>query len=202
MEKRRLSKLINNEMGNKDFLVKRSLALKAITLLVILGYCLNTFCCPVKTSSSMNQRSNQLGTNAEIIEELFVDDERIQITTGFYYRNSVVRINLTVLPKSNASVELFTSEELASRYSPALQNVTLAPGESFSKEHTFVYGELTEIVYACQCTTDSNATILWIYEVLHSARPIGLDFPFIVSSLLLSSLVIAVVSKRKQKGKK
>jgi len=189
--------LLKIEKDKKHFHIKRLFILRTVILIGILGICLNVLSCSVNIASSRNQREYQLETNTEIVEEFFVDVERIQLESGTYYRNSIVRINLTVLPKSNASVEIFTSEELANEFSPALQNVTLAPGESYSKEHTFTYGEANEILYACQCTNDSNATILWIHETIHSARPIGLEFPSIISSSVLSFIVLVSVIKRK-----
>lgn len=183
-------------------------SLKIACLVLFLVFCLVNFNhstnIPTDATLSIIPLNRNLMTNAIISEELFIDKEFTQVTTRTYYRDSIIRINITVLPQSNSSVEIICSEFYAVDFSPALTNATLVPGESFSESYTFIKGVANGIAYGIRCTTDSNATVLWSYEVLFSAKPegAGIDFPFIVSSLLLSSLVIAVVSKRKQKGKK
>ncbi|MHA1556636.1 MAG: hypothetical protein ACTSPM_06830 [Candidatus Heimdallarchaeota archaeon] len=168
----------------------------------------NTYCfltTHVSSSASTILRSSELEIRAIISEELFVDNFTTILNTGTYPRNSIVHINITVLPQSNACVEILYDGN-DDDVSPKLTNFTLAPGGSFAENYTCIIGTICGITYLCHCTLDnSNVTILWWYEVLYSAKPegfIGIDFPFILGSLIILSLGVIIRSKRKVVEKK
>ncbi len=158
----------------------------------------------IHTYLATNSYSTSLTIAEKISEELFVDNEFTQVYTKSYYRNSIIHINITVLPHSNSSVEIICSGFYATDFSPALTNATLTPGESFSESYTFIKGVANGIAYGIRCTTDSNATVIWSYEVLFSARPegfIGMEFLFICGALLLSTMTLVLLTKRKHNKK-
>jgi len=135
-------------------------------------------------------------------EELFVDNEMAQMATKLYYLNSIVKINITVLPQSNSSVEIFCEESVIEHFSPILTNFTLAPGESFTESYTYIDDFADAVVYFCWCTLEnSNATIQWWYEAIYSAKPdngfIGIDLLFISGAFLLSTMTLVFIIKRK-----
>ena len=203
--------LPNKEMEKREFLRKSNkiiTSLKGIFLVLFLVFSLvnvSRFAIiSISATCSPSPRNSALAINVKITDELFADNETIQLDTGIYYRESILHINITVLPQSNSSVDIICSEALGNEFSPALTNVTLAPGESFSENYTFIIRTANEIVYACRCTTGPNATILWSYEVLYSAKPegfIGIDFLFIGGAFILSTLVLVLITKKKSNKK-
>ncbi|MHA1156190.1 MAG: hypothetical protein ACTSQK_08790 [Candidatus Heimdallarchaeota archaeon] len=149
-------------------------------------------------------KNNDLTINGKETIELFVDNKTIQFDTGTYNLNSIININITVLPQSNSSVFIMCSAVYAVEFSPTLTNVTLAPGESFSEDYTIIDRIINGIVYTSRCTTDSNATILWSYDLIYSAKPagfIGKDLLFISGAFLLSTMTLVLVTKKKSKKK-
>ncbi len=159
---------------------------------------------PENTSTRTILRPSELKTRAIISEELFVNNFTTILDTNPYPRNSIIHINITVLPQSNASVEiLFDGDD--DNVSPKLTNFTLAPGESFAENYTCIIGTICGITYLCHCTLDnSNATIFWLYEVLYLAEMsvfIGVEFLFIGGAFILSTMVLVFITKKKSNKK-
>ncbi len=183
-------------------------SLKMVHLVLFLVFCLVNFnhstTIPTSATYSTAPINIDLTLNTITSEELFIDNGFTQVVTKTYFRNSIIRINITVLPQSNSSVEIICSGIYAIDFSPALTNATLAPGESFSESYTFIKGVANGIAYGIHCITDSNATIIWSYDLIYSARPegfIGTDFPFIIGAVVLSTTILVLITKRKSKKK-
>ncbi len=159
----------------------------------------------ILTCSATTSNTTDSTTTEKIVEEWFLDNDHKPLVTKTYYRNSIVHINITILPQSNSSVEIFTLGTYREDFSPTLANITLAPGESFAENYTLIGGVADVLCYLCRCTLDnSNATIQWWYEVLYSARPegfIGMEFLFIGGAFLLSTMTLVLITKRKSKKK-
>ncbi|MFW9922084.1 MAG: hypothetical protein ACFFDW_02220 [Candidatus Thorarchaeota archaeon] len=132
--------------------------------------------------------------------ESYVDCEYTQFETGIYTKDSIVHINITILPQSNDSVEVFYFGS-ADQFSPSLSNITLAPGESFAENYTIIESEGDMILYYCQCVNpEGNATVLWWYEVLYSATPqgfIGSNAIALIGTFTLSVISLYIVGKKK-----
>ena len=192
--------MINGYQKKRDLKITPMLAIYLVVLFIFSTT--NTIhSCSATTSSSAG-----LTITEKTSEELFVDNEMGQIATGLNNRNSIIQINITVLPQSNSSVEIFCEEAAIENYSPILANFTLAPGESFAETYTLSGRAASSVVYFCWCTLDnSNATIQWWYEVLYSAKPddafIGMDFLFIVGAVILSTMTLVFIAKRKSNKK-
>ena len=198
---------IKSEVGlSSKKLVKKTL-LAAALLTTLITVCLTNN--HLLSVQGFTPTRISFSTNEKIIEEIFVGTSRVQLLTGDYYANSIIYVNITILPQSNSSVEITCELQLASMFSPNLSNVTLAPGEFFAENYTIVsvWGLINTIVYRCQCTLpDSNATILWVYEALYSAPTpnyfIGLEFWFVSGSFILVSIVLVLSIKKRNINKR
>ncbi len=162
----------------------------------------------ISVATNINQtfslKNNELYINEVISDELVIGKgETIQLDTDSYYKDSIVRVNVTVLTKSNSSINLLIAEEYSVYTSPTQTNETIAPGELFTEDYTIVHNVLSEIVYGCRCTNaSSNATIIWSYELLYSAKPsefIGIEFLFINGSLLSAMILIVLIKQKPNK---
>ena len=154
------------------------------------------------TSTTVIKSAN-LSLNEKVLQEKFMDEDyHYSLSTLMLYRDSVMRLNISVLLSSYSSVEVSTSEQNAQEFSPNLTNFTLAPGESFVEDYTFVVGVANEVGYECRLTLpNSNATVQWWYEVLYSAKGddgvIGIEAYFVGISFILSGITLVYISKRR-----
>ena len=182
--------------------MKRNILLQKMIILLLIYSPIITIISSnnINNYSATVPNSDDLLLTEKIVQESFVGDYFIPLSTHGCYRNSIVQFNVTVLPQSNTSVEIFVDAGYAESFSPTLANTTLSPGESFAENYTFVVGLANEIEYFCRCIdTDSNATVRWWYEVLYSAKPegIGIEFPIILGGLVLFSLGVRIISIKK-----
>jgi len=193
------------EIMNNGFRMKRDAKITVITTIFLVFLFTLSAANTIHFCSATSSSSADLTAIEKIVEERFVDNISTPLDTQTYYRNSIVHFNITVLPQSNSSVEIFYLGTYATDFSPVLTNTTLVPGESFAENYTFVGGIASVLGYYCRCTlADSNATILWWYEVLFSAKPegfIGIDFLFISGAFILSSVTLVLIVKKKSNKK-
>ena len=159
-----------------------------------------------QTSTIAN--SVNLSLNEKIVQERYIDtDDRYQLNTLMLYRDSIIRLNISVLLSSYSSIETCISEEYSQEFTPTLTNFTLAPGESFVEDYTILGNSIAnELAFECRLVLpNSNATVQWWYEVLHSAKPdggfIGIEAFFVVVSFIITGISLVYISKRKSSKK-
>ncbi|MHA1156195.1 MAG: hypothetical protein ACTSQK_08815, partial [Candidatus Heimdallarchaeota archaeon] len=190
-----------NEIMNNGSQLKREAKITSmLTIFLVVLFTLST-ANTILTFSATTPSSKDLSMTVINVDEIVVGDYHRPISMGTHYRNSIIQINITILPISNGSVEVFAFESYITEFSPTLTNFTLAPGESFTENYTYIKGTLNELVYYCRCMLpDTNATVRWWYEVLHSVGPsvfIKIEFPFILGGLVLFTLCMKNISKKK-----
>lgn len=185
-----------------NYRIKKIAKFMGLFLMIALGM---SFLYTTSTIQAQNKdlpEKNFTGSNGAITQTLFVDEEGIQIETNLYPRESVVHINITVLAQSNSSVNFVVGERSAAEFSPALSNHTLAPGESFADDYTFLFGTVNAIVYGCFCTTGPNATISWSYEPISVPNTgfIGIEPLFLVGAMILATVITRITMEKKRKN--
>ena len=192
----------NKEIANKG---KQRSVIRISTLytiILIFSIILSTGNIITNSTSTVTNITN-LSLNEKVMQEKFIDEDyHYSLSTLMLYRDSVMRLNISVLLSSYSSVEVSTSEQNAQEFSPNLTNFILAPGESFVEDYTFVVGLANEVGYECSLTLpNSNATVQWWYYVLYSAKAndgiIGIETFFVGISFILSGITLVYISKRK-----
>ena len=202
----RKTNMIKKEIMNNGFRKKKDAKITIIMAFFLAVIFTISIFNAIPTCSATTSSSSSLTTTEKIFEERFVDNESIQLIILTYYRNTIIHINIAVLLQSNSSVNIYPPGKYPDDFSPQLTNTTLAPGESFAESYTFVVGVANGLIYLCKCTlVNSNATVLWWYEVLYSAKPdngfIGIDFSFISGAVVLSTMAMVFIAKRKSNKK-
>lgn len=140
-------------------------------------------------------------------QEAFIDYGWDTLDAGTFTKGSTIKVNYTVLPQSNSSVEFrFHYNYLDyETWVPAPQNYTLAIGSSFEKEftlnRTINQMGLPFIYEAHVVSGGTNATVRWWSEVLVTGKVPTARFFIISSSLILFSLGVMIYSKRKSTKK-
>ncbi len=160
----------------------------------------------IPTCFAATSSSSSLSITERIFEERFVDNESIQLITLTYFRDTIIHINITVQIQSNSSVYIYPLGIHREDFSPQQTNTTLAPGKSFAESYKFTGNAAGGFFYFCNCTlVNSNATVLWWYDVIYSAKPdngfIGIDFLFILGAVILSTMAFVFIAKRKSNKK-
>ncbi|MFW9922944.1 MAG: hypothetical protein ACFFDW_06605 [Candidatus Thorarchaeota archaeon] len=183
------------------FFRKEELVIYSIVFIFLI--CMNFTILQMHSISAIERSPTQLIVKEKISEERFVDWEYIVLETGIYNRDSIIHVNITILPQSNDSVEVYYMGP-ANHVLPSLKNTTLIPGESFAETYTIIESEGELIHYYCHSVNlEGNATVLWWYEVLYSATPqgfIGIE-PKIFTSIFALS-IFALVIKHKRRNRK
>ncbi len=195
--------MCNKEIANKG---KQQSVIRISTLytiILIFSIILSTGN-TITNSTSTLRTSTNLSSNEKVVQERFIDDDyHYPLSTLELYRNSIMRLNISVLSSSYSNVEVYPDAALyAQQFSPILTNFTLSPGESFVEDYTFIVGYTNDLEYECRLTLpNSTATVQWWYEVLYSAKPddafIGIEVFFVSVSFIVSGIAFVYISKRK-----
>lgn len=132
-------------------------------------------------------------------ETYFVTNESRELETGIYNLDSIIYVKFTVLPQSNSSVHFFAPKYHGEEFNPHLQNVTLSPSESFVMNYTIARGPMNGIIYTCYCIDNSNATVLWSYELLYEGRIGFIGNQTLLGIIIPTYLILLFFIKRKKK---
>ena len=136
-------------------------------------------------------------------DEAFVDYGWNTLDAGMSTRGSIIRVNYTVLPQSNSSVEFrFHYHYLDyETWVPAPQNYTLAIGSSFEEEFTLnrTINQITlPFIYDARVVSGgTNATVRWWREVLVTGKTPAANFFVLSGSFILLSVGVMINTKRK-----
>ncbi len=154
------------------------------------------------------ESNNDLGIKEQIHSETYIDNIADTLTIGPFSKETVIRINYTVLPQSNSSVDfVFHYAYLDyTTWLPVPLNFTLTVGESFSgdftlnrtiNQPTLSFGFDAHVVIG-----GTNATVHWWYEVLVTGKTPAAGYIVVSGTLFLLSLGVAIHSKSKVLGEK
>jgi len=166
-------------------------------------FALGTAVLSVEARLPSQESNNDLVTNEQIHIETYIDNIADTLIIGSFSKESVIRINYTVLPQSNSSVDfVFHYAYLDyTTWLPIPMNFTLAVGESFSGDFTLnrtINQSSLPFGFDAQVVDGgTNATVHWWYEVLVTGKISTGGFFFLSSSLILFSLGVIIISKRK-----
>ncbi|MHA1556822.1 MAG: hypothetical protein ACTSPM_07795 [Candidatus Heimdallarchaeota archaeon] len=169
----------------------------------IMFFALGTAVLSVEARLPSQESNNDLVTNEQIHIETYIDNIADTLIIGSFSKESVIRINYTVLPQSNSSVDfVFHYAYLDyTTWLPIPMNFTLAVGESFSGDFTLnrtINQSSLPFGFDAQVVDGgTNATVHWWYEVLVTGKISTGGFFFLSSSLILFSLGVIIISKRK-----
>ena len=158
-------------------------------------------------SSALTPGDNELSLQERIYKDMVITNGYKPIDMPTLTKNSIVQVNITVLPRSNSSVFFYVPEDYATQFTPAVTNFTLTPGQSFTENYTYSSGteNVNFLSYFAICTElDSNATVHWWYDVLYSAKPswdVGIEVPFSIAAVAFSALLTSCISKRRYNRK-
>ncbi|MHA1556637.1 MAG: hypothetical protein ACTSPM_06835 [Candidatus Heimdallarchaeota archaeon] len=199
--------MLKNEIMNNEFQRREKRKITPmLTIFLVVLFTLST-ANTILTCSATTSCSADLKFNEKVLQEKYMDEDyHYTISTLMLYRDSIIRLNISLLLSSYSSVEICTSEQNAQEFSPFLTNFTLAPGESFTEDYTFIVGVANEVAYECRLTLpNSNATVQWWYDVLYSAKAndgiIGIEAFFVGVSFIISGITLVFITKRKSNKK-
>jgi len=153
-------------------------------------------------SFSYTPSNNSLTLQQKEVKELVVYSELYtDISTGSYPEDSIITLNITVLPISNSSV--FFKYCNLNVWDPQPMNYTLAPGESTGEIiYTLIkwyQDQVGSITYFTIATTEnSNATIQWSYEVISLGKVSSIGFLFTFSIVGTIALVSVIFFKKRK----
>jgi hypothetical protein len=142
-------------------------------------------------------------TTAELepntVEELYVGEESAFLETRSLLKGSIIRLNITVLPCSNATVTFEYGYPNITSWVPKPPNFSLSPGETNSQNYTLETAQADyygRIIYTGYINGDgTNATIRWWYEILME----GSEVPAAGTMITVGALIITTVIFQKKR---
>jgi hypothetical protein len=139
-----------------------------------------------------------------IEDELYLEQlDYPSFHTKALYEGAVIRLNITVLPCSNATVAFEYGYPNTTYWVPEPPNFTLSPGETTGVQNYTLESYMADyhglIIYDCYIINEGpNATVYWWYEILEEGSYVPAAGTLITIGALFITAVI--VQKKRKKG--